>query len=68
MTNSRMDAATGRRPAVPALRTRLLWTSADSVVWVASLVVATWLRLDFAITDLYATPLVVATAVVVRST
>ena len=46
-------------------RTRLLWTAADAAVWVASLLVATWLRLDFAISDIYATPLLLAAAVVV---
>jgi FlaA1/EpsC-like NDP-sugar epimerase len=49
----------------PGLRTRLLWSALDAAVWVASLVVATWLRLDFAITDLYAAPLVIATVIVV---
>jgi FlaA1/EpsC-like NDP-sugar epimerase len=52
------------RPA-PGLQTRLLWTTADALVWGASLVVATWLRLDFAITDLYAAPLMAAATVVV---
>jgi FlaA1/EpsC-like NDP-sugar epimerase len=63
--NSHVDSATGPRSTVPGLQTRLLWTTTDSVVWVASLVVATWLRLDFAITDLYAGSLVVAAVVVV---
>ena len=51
--------------ATPGLRTRLLWTTADAVIWVASLAAATWLRLDFAISDVYATPLVLAAVVVV---
>jgi FlaA1/EpsC-like NDP-sugar epimerase len=49
----------------PGLRPRLLWTTADAAIWVASLVVATWLRLDFTITDQYAAPLVAAAVVVV---
>jgi FlaA1/EpsC-like NDP-sugar epimerase len=51
--------------SAPGLRTRLLWTALDAGVWVASLVVATSLRLDFEITDLYATPLAIASVVVI---
>src|SRR6478672_7701283 len=53
------------RRAAPDLRTRLLWTTADATVWVASLVLATWLRLDFTITEQYTGPLVAGAAVVV---
>ncbi len=52
------------RPPTRGLRTRLLWTVLDAGVWVASLAVATWLRLDFAIPELYATPLVIAAGTV----
>jgi FlaA1/EpsC-like NDP-sugar epimerase len=54
---------TGR--VAPGLPTRLLWTAADAALWIASLVVATWMRLDFTISDIYVTPLLVGTVVVV---
>jgi len=47
------------------LRTRLLWTALDAGVWAASLVVATWLGLDFQIPELYAESLAIATACVI---
>lgn len=49
----------------PALRTRLLWTTADSVVWVASLAIAIWLRLDYTVPARYVAPLVFAAMLVV---
>jgi FlaA1/EpsC-like NDP-sugar epimerase len=51
--------------SAPGLRTRLLWTLADAGVWVASLVVATWLRLDFTITEQYVAPLALAAVIAV---
>src|SRR3954451_14603525 len=46
------------------LRTRVLWTVVDASIWVGSLVVALWLRLDFTITHDYWMPLLVGSAVV----
>ena len=63
MKTARVEHVPGR--TAPGLRTRLLWTAADAGVWVGSLVVATWLRLDFTITEQYLDPLALAAVVVV---
>ena len=47
------------------LTTRLVWSALDSLIWIGSLVIATWLRLDFHITDQYWTPLLVGCGIAV---
>ncbi len=47
------------------LNTRLVWSALDSLIWIGSLVIATWLRLDFHITDQYWTPLLVGSSIAV---
>ena len=51
--------------APAGLNTRLVWSALDSLIWIGSLVIATWLRLDFHITDQYWTPLLVGSSIAV---
>ncbi len=49
------------------MTTRVLWTVADATVWLASLMIALWLRLDFGVSPVWATGMALAALVVVTT-